>query len=241
MLSDREIEVLKLVGQGKSNKEIAIDLEISVNTVKVHIGRIFQKINVTSRTEATLFAIEHGIIKSPGNQIVEEDLETQVTENQNTKKTWQEYINQKRWLLIVSGILIAAGLYLLIARPAFLMHRQKPVEIPQQKWVEMASMTEPRSSMAVVIFEEKIIVIGGRSNKGALSSVEMYNPLSGTWSVLNEKPTAVFDASAAVIGEKIYVPGGATADGSLTKVVEVFNPRKNEWDACAELPVAISE
>ena len=241
LLSDREIEVLKLVGQGKSNKEIAIDLEISVNTVKVHIGRIFQKINVTSRTEATLFAIEHGIIKSPGNQIVEEDLETQVNENQNTKKTWQEYINQKRWLLIVSGILIAAGLYLLIARPAFLMHRQKPVEIPQQKWVEMASMTEPRSSMAVVIFEEKIIVIGGRSNKGALSSVEMYNPLSGTWSVLNEKPTAVFDASAAVIGEKIYVPGGATADGSLTKVVEVFNPRKNEWDACAELPVAISE
>ena len=43
LLSDREIEVLRLVGQGKSNKEIAIDLSISVNTVKVHIGRIFQK------------------------------------------------------------------------------------------------------------------------------------------------------------------------------------------------------
>ena len=43
VLSDREIEVLRLVGQGKSNKEIAMDLDISVNTVKVHIGRIFQK------------------------------------------------------------------------------------------------------------------------------------------------------------------------------------------------------
>ncbi len=89
LLSDREIEVLRLVGQGKSNKEIAMDLDISVNTVKVHIGNIFQKINVTSRTEATLFAIEHGIIKSPANQIEEEEQETAVTEIHETKLTWR--------------------------------------------------------------------------------------------------------------------------------------------------------
>ena len=60
VLSDREIEVLRLVGQGKSNKEIAMDLDISVNTVKVHVSNIYQKIDVSSRTEATLFAIENG-------------------------------------------------------------------------------------------------------------------------------------------------------------------------------------
>ncbi len=64
-LSDREIEILQLVGQGKSNKEIAGLLFISVNTVKVHLGNIFGKIGVTSRMEATLYAIEQGIIKSP--------------------------------------------------------------------------------------------------------------------------------------------------------------------------------
>ena len=120
LLSDREIEVLRLVGQGKSNKEIAMDLDISVNTVKVHIGNIFQKINVTSRTEATLFAIEHGIIKSPANQIEEEEQETHVTEIQETKPTWREILSQKRWLFIFLGLLIVASLYAVIAIPAFL-------------------------------------------------------------------------------------------------------------------------
>ncbi|HNX46654.1 MAG TPA: response regulator transcription factor, partial [Anaerolineaceae bacterium] len=52
-LSEREIEILKLVGQGKSNKEIAENLFISVNTVKVHLTSVFRKTGVTSRTEAT--------------------------------------------------------------------------------------------------------------------------------------------------------------------------------------------
>jgi DNA-binding CsgD family transcriptional regulator len=240
LLSDREIEVLRLVGQGKSNKEIAMDLDISVNTVKVHIGRIFQKINVTSRTEATLFAIEHGIIKSPANQIEEEDQKIPVVETQETKSTWQDIISRKRWLFLAFGLLILAALYVVIAKPAFLMPRQNPAEIPPQNWVDVASMTEPRSSMAIATFEGKIIAIGGRSSLGVLSSVEMYDPISNTWSTLKEKPTAVYDASAAVIGEKIYIPGGVKEDGSLTNIVEVFNPRKNEWENVADLPIPIS-
>ena len=66
-LSEREIEILQLVSQGKSNKEIAAELFISVNTVKVHLANIFAKIDVSSRTEATLYAIEHGIVASPAN------------------------------------------------------------------------------------------------------------------------------------------------------------------------------
>ena len=61
-LSDREIEILRLLGQGKSNKELAQELFISVNTVKVHLNNVFKKLGVSSRTEATLFAIEHKII-----------------------------------------------------------------------------------------------------------------------------------------------------------------------------------
>ena len=240
LLSDREIEVLRLVGQGKSNKEIAMDLDISVNTVKVHIGNIFQKISVTSRTEATLFAIEHGIIKSPANQIEEEIPEIPVVEIPASKPTWKEIIRSKRWLLLVVGLLLLAVLYVIIAKPAFLMPRENPAQIPPQNWVEVASMTEPRSSMAIATFEGKIVVIGGRSSLGALASVEMYNPISNTWSALEDKPTAVYDVSAAVIGEKLYVPGGIKADGSLTNVVEVFNFRKNAWEKSADLPIAVS-
>ena len=50
-LSERELEILRLVAQGKSNKEIASELFISVNTVKVHLAKIFQRLGVASRTD----------------------------------------------------------------------------------------------------------------------------------------------------------------------------------------------
>ena len=240
LLSDREIEVLQLVGQGKSNKEIAVDLNISINTVKVHIGNIFQKIDVASRTEATLFAIEHGIIKSPASPTPEIEVEAPIIPEVEEIPTPLDFFRRNRWIILILGVLLVTGLYFMVAKPAFLMSQDPPAEITQQKWETLAPLNAPRSSMAFAIFEGKIIVIAGHSVSGALSSVEMFDPTTNKWSALSEKPTAVYDASAVVIGEKIYVPGGVTQDGTPTKVMDVFNPRKNTWEQAADLPVAIS-
>ena len=62
-LSRREIEVLKLMAQGKSNKEIASALFISEGTVKSHGKAIFAKMNVVSRTEAVADATRRGLIR----------------------------------------------------------------------------------------------------------------------------------------------------------------------------------
>ena len=62
-LSKREIEVLKLMAQGKSNKEIASTLFISEGTVKSHGKAIFAKMNVTSRTEAVADAARRGLLR----------------------------------------------------------------------------------------------------------------------------------------------------------------------------------
>jgi DNA-binding NarL/FixJ family response regulator len=62
-LSDREIEVLKLMAKGAANKEIAATLQISESTVKTHVANIFQKLNVSHRTEAVTQALQRGIIK----------------------------------------------------------------------------------------------------------------------------------------------------------------------------------
>jgi len=62
-LTPREIEVLKLIAEGKSNKQIAAQLFISEKTVKNHINNILSKLHLYDRTQATLYAIRAGIVK----------------------------------------------------------------------------------------------------------------------------------------------------------------------------------
>lgn len=61
-LSEREREILRLVASGLSNQQIANQLGISINTVKVHLRNVFGKIGVASRTEATLYALRSGMV-----------------------------------------------------------------------------------------------------------------------------------------------------------------------------------
>ena len=63
-LTDREVDILKLIGQGLGNSEIAEKLYISKNTVKTHVSHIFQKLSVNSRTEAAFYAMQKGLIES---------------------------------------------------------------------------------------------------------------------------------------------------------------------------------
>lgn len=60
-LSEREIEVLKLVAEGKSNSQISDELFITVNTVRFHLANIYQKLNVSNRTEAANFLFRKDI------------------------------------------------------------------------------------------------------------------------------------------------------------------------------------
>src|SRR6056297_484566 len=61
-LTDRELEVLALLGRGLSNQEIADELVVSIKTVKTHVSNILAKLEVDSRTQAAVFAIRKGII-----------------------------------------------------------------------------------------------------------------------------------------------------------------------------------
>jgi DNA-binding NarL/FixJ family response regulator len=60
-LSDRETQVLKGLTEGKSNKEIARDLDLSEPTVKLHVKTLYRKINVGNRTQAALVARDAGL------------------------------------------------------------------------------------------------------------------------------------------------------------------------------------
>lgn len=66
-LSEREIEVLKLVATGLANSDIAERLAISERTVGAHISRILDKLGLTNRTQAALYALREGLVKTPGS------------------------------------------------------------------------------------------------------------------------------------------------------------------------------
>jgi len=60
-LTERELDVLKLVAHGKSNREIADELVVSEGTVRTHVSNILSKLHLASRTQATLFALREGL------------------------------------------------------------------------------------------------------------------------------------------------------------------------------------
>jgi DNA-binding NarL/FixJ family response regulator len=68
-LTERETEVLRLLAQGRANKEIARDLQIGEQTVKTHVSSVLAKLGVHSRTQAALYAARIGLV--PADQLGE--------------------------------------------------------------------------------------------------------------------------------------------------------------------------
>lgn len=62
-LTNREMEILLLMTEGKSNQEIADELYIALKTVKVHVSNILSKLQVQDRTQAVIYAFKHSIVK----------------------------------------------------------------------------------------------------------------------------------------------------------------------------------
>ncbi len=61
-LTERELEVIKALAQGKSNKEIARDLDISEKTVRNHTSNIYKKLHIFDRTQAVIYAVRRGLV-----------------------------------------------------------------------------------------------------------------------------------------------------------------------------------
>jgi NarL family two-component system response regulator LiaR len=68
-LTERESDVLLLITRGYTNRQIAIDLAITPATVKFHVGNILSKLNVSSRTEAVVKALQHNLVSNQKTSI----------------------------------------------------------------------------------------------------------------------------------------------------------------------------
>jgi NarL family two-component system response regulator LiaR len=65
-LTERELEVLRLIARGMSNREIARELVISEKTVKTHVSNILAKLHLADRTQAALYAVRSGLADPEG-------------------------------------------------------------------------------------------------------------------------------------------------------------------------------
>jgi DNA-binding CsgD family transcriptional regulator len=257
-LSERERELVQLLGRGLSNREIARELVISPNTVKVHLRNIYAKLNVSSRTEATMAAIRLGWIEVDTPQqeprpapVVEEPTPEPLAEEASIPRPMAPLALWQRVYLILSALLVALGLWLtwpdrgertgpFTDRPA-----SAAVQLPGPvaRWRALAQMPTPRARLAVAAYRKQIFAIGGESLSGVAGIVEIYTPDADDWRRGADMPAPAANVGAAVLGSRIYLPGGSTPDGQISNLLQVYEPDVGEagvWATAANLPKGLS-
>ena len=232
-LSQREIEILSLVAKGASNKEIAGDLHISTNTVKVHLRNIFTKVDVNSRTEAAMYAVNAGLVEvSPGISAADQEMGRPG--------------NNNRLYLGIGAVVVAFSLLLvgfLASRGVFsgILGDPNQTVIPvEEGWQEKGKLITARKGLALAGYDGEIYAFAGETVDGITHTAESYDPVADQWSSLESKPIPVTDVSAAVIAGKIYVPGGLVPSGEVSDALEIYSPIEGTWQRGADLPVGIS-
>jgi len=238
-LSDRELEILRLVATGATNQQIGRDLFISVNTVKVHLRNIFAKLGVESRTEATTYAIRQGWVVMA--QVQTSALEDAIEPPRPRLPLWQ-----RLFFLSTAALMALAVLFPPSRQSASNSGGQFTDQVnsgsggspgaASSRWVSKAQMPTARSRLAVAMLDGQVYAIGGDTADGVTGIVEVYDPLGDTWARKTSKPRPVRNISAAVLDGRIFVPGGYDATDQAIDVVEVYDPITDTWSEVSSLP-----
>ncbi len=259
-LSERELDVLKLVATGATNQQIARALVISPNTVKVHLRNIFEKLGVQSRTEATMAAVRRGwvpvgtaVLLPPGEQVVAATspavpiVVVPPIPARPPLRAWQ-------YLYMVAALVIAVVAAILpgwqrgqqaAASPTLFTDVNQaqvasPLRAEVNRWRARAPLPAARSRLALVSDGRKLYAIGGETVQGVSAALDIFDPQSNGWLSGPDKLTAVANVAAALVGDRIYVPGGSTATGGVTNVLEVYDIPATAWGTRAPLPVPVA-
>ena len=259
-LSERELEVLKLVATGATNQQIARDLVISPNTVKVHLRNIFEKLGVQSRTEATMEAVRRGWVTVPGDVfapvpvVSAGDVEPELppiplpelmphAPVRRPVARWQYVVGLLALLVAVLGTVApswrrtgseASSLTAFsdLGRP----QSTAPERVATQRWSAGAPLPQQRSRLALASDGTRLYAIGGETPDGVTGNLTVYDPNTNGWLPLTDKPMPVANIAASFLDGRIYVPGGSTPDGGMSDVLEIYDPATGRWETGPTLP-----
>ena len=255
-LSEREQEILRLVATGASNKEIALRLFISTNTVKVHLHNIFAKLGASSRTEAAMYAVKIDLTPSTEQvkglaQVVEKLKDGPALGEEmlaTTQKESAKSLITNNWLIVrryIFGLVLFFVILIMVGATAiyFSLSSSAPSQTPVSKTTSeqtmLPDMPTARSGLAVVVYENKIFAIAGNTATGPTGVVERFDVNSGVWETLAPSPVSVTNMGAVLIHGKIYMPGGLLLSGRPTDIFQIYDPKQDIWSKGAAMPEAI--
>lgn len=246
-LSERELEVLKLVATGLTNQQIARELTISPNTVKVHLRNIFEKLGVQSRTEATMEAVRRGWVTVAGESApAEPQAAPRVEPAEAAPVVAAEPVSE--------ATAADADMSPAVVEPV------KPA-LPPISLPELMPQALPRGAAApwqrVFFFIALALALLGASlptwlsNRSAAASLSAFSDVgrpqveppariaAQRWTAGSPLPAATSRMALTTNGKRLYAIGGETADG-VTDQVTVYDPTTNGWLPGAAKPTAVS-
>ncbi|HRA52288.1 MAG TPA: kelch repeat-containing protein [Thermoflexales bacterium] len=228
-LTERELEVVRLLATGASNKEIASALSISPNTVKVHLRNVFVKLEADSRTGVTMTAVRNGWVA--GGPIPASDLppaDPQLAELIAPAPAGSDEAAPTAQVISVGAPIPAPPVSVRVA--------PNPLPLPKLGYFRRASMV---LGIAVTLLAAAIAVparepasasspITLRQENAAAGSGLRFPGENTRWFERTRLPAPREFASAASVGDQIYLIGGVVS-ALATGDVMIYDLKSNTW------------
>lgn len=265
LLSSRELDVLACMVRGASNKEIAAELSISLNTVKVHLRNIFAKLEVSSRLEAVTVAMKMGLVSLPGVPPSLNDsntlLLTPTPSNLNDEEDAPadeptllvEPTNEPTMAVIPEPVLEPNERVEPISTTAVAASPTReaipvPEPIPPSNPATRAHWGWSTAVLGILLLLALVVIAwqGFFQPRFTTPTPESLTPFVeqaiGDTRWLESRPlnTETAGLAVATVGLKIYAIGGETAVGVVGDV-HVYDVVAKSWQTAANKPTAVSD
>jgi DNA-binding CsgD family transcriptional regulator len=263
-LTERELEMVALVAEGLTNREIAAQVYLSPNTVKVHLRNIFTKTGVASRTELSILAVRERWIAVP--EAAEETAPVEVEVATLAGETTVEPADattpaplpssilpdwsRLRWISLSAGLILALLVLFLPSgdrgravggSPGGLIDEPvsevaAPVPTAEDRWEELAPLPVRRTRFAAAALNRRLYVFGGVTPEGTTDLADVYLIDEARWESIAPRPLALANVEAVPLQGGLFVPGGCDAQGAPTSAVHFYDPDRDAWEERAALP-----
>lgn len=226
-ISERELEILKLVATGATNQQIAQQLNISINTVKVHLRNIFGKIGAASRTEATVYAIRSGLVTVAGESEAAEGPFPLVAPLPDAIPPPAEVDLEPIAAPVVEAVIVASP-------------EARPMGGGMPRQLVLAA-----GGLVVVAIVAAALLLGrgpaaSPSPTAAGEAPATAGPNARWFSRASlPSPRAAFAVAAFDLERELYVIGGV-ADGAASAAVDRYDPASDLWVSLGDKPTPVS-